>query len=112
MRKRVGGEFVKGLGELGDSLLVLTDVDPLEEGLVRQPLGLVVGLPVHRGAVGQQLQGTGELLLLAGVLLVVILQLPVDVREPCTNPVLVPLEGVEVDRVGEVRGQELLALGL
>nr|WP_243831796.1 hypothetical protein [Naumannella halotolerans] len=112
MRKRVGGEFVKGLGELGDSLLVLTDVDLLEEGLVRQALGLVIGLPVHRGAVGQQLQSTGEVLLLAGVPLVVVLQLPVDVRQPCTNPILVPLERIEVDRVSEVRGQKLLALGL
>jgi hypothetical protein len=43
---------------------------------------------------------------------VVVLQLPVDVREPCTDPILVPLEGVEVDRVGEVRGQKFLGLGL
>ncbi|MGR6902413.1 hypothetical protein [Glutamicibacter sp. BSL13] len=42
MRKRVGGECVEGLGEFDDGLLVLADVDLVEEGLVREPLGLVV----------------------------------------------------------------------
>ncbi|MCT1367452.1 hypothetical protein [Kocuria massiliensis] len=58
MRKRVGGEFVEGLGT-DDELFVFADVDLLEEVLVRETLGFVVGRTVHRGAVGQQLHGTG-----------------------------------------------------
>ncbi|WP_137802039.1 hypothetical protein [Kocuria sp. 2SI] len=112
MRKCVGGECVEGLGEFDDGLLVLADVDLVEEGLVREPLGFIVGLPVHRGAVGEQLHGAGEVLALPGVLLVVVLELAVDLREAGADPVLMTLERVEVDGVGEVRSQELLALGL
>nr|WP_263283234.1 hypothetical protein [Nocardioides rotundus] len=42
----------------------------------------------------------------------VVLELAVDLSESGADPVLMPFEGVEVDGVGEVRGQELLALGL
>lgn len=36
----------------------------------------------------------------------------VDVRQADVDAVLVPLKGLQVDRVGEVRGEELVALVL
>nr|WP_229742385.1 hypothetical protein [Gordonia jinhuaensis] len=111
MRKRVGGECVEGLGEFDGGLLVFADVDLVEECLVRETLCFVVRLPVHRGAVREQLHGAGEVLALPGVLLVIVLELAVDLGEPSADPVLMTLQRVEVDGVGEVRGEELLALG-
>lgn len=36
----------------------------------------------------------------------------VDVSKPCPDAVLVPFEGFQVDGVGEVRGEQLVALVL
>ncbi|MFD0996094.1 hypothetical protein [Pseudoclavibacter chungangensis] len=41
----------------------------------------------------------------AGVVLVVLGQFPVHVREARPDAVLMPFQGGQVDRVGEVRGQ-------
>ncbi|MFB9619375.1 hypothetical protein [Brooklawnia cerclae] len=45
------------------------------------------------------------------VVLVMLGEAAVDVRESGPDPVLVPFQGGEVYRVGEVRGEELVALG-
>ncbi|WP_454229277.1 hypothetical protein [Propioniciclava flava] len=47
----------------------------------------------------------------AGVVLVVLGQFLVHVGEACADAVLVPFQGWQVDRVGEVRGQQLVTLG-
>ncbi|HMR12311.1 MAG TPA: hypothetical protein PKE42_01120 [Arachnia sp.] len=47
----------------------------------------------------------------ADVLLVVLAQALLDVREPSTDAVLVPLKRGQVDGVGKVRGKQLVALG-
>ena len=46
----------------------------------------------------------------ADVLLVVLAQAVLDVREPSTDAVLVPLERGQVVGVGEMRGKQLVAL--
>ncbi|MFZ2428102.1 MAG: hypothetical protein WAW71_08175 [Propioniciclava sp.] len=45
------------------------------------------------------------------VVLVMLGQAAVDVRESGPDAVLVPFQGGQVDRVGEVRGEELVAFG-
>ncbi|WZW97294.1 hypothetical protein PCC79_10235 [Propioniciclava soli] len=47
----------------------------------------------------------------AGVVLVVLGKFPVHVGQARPDAVLVPFQGREVDGVGEVRGQQLVALG-
>ncbi|WP_229659407.1 hypothetical protein [Nesterenkonia alkaliphila] len=92
--------------------LVLADVDAFEERLVRQASGLVVGALVHAGAVGQCFESAAEVLALAGLFFVVVLKFPVDVGQSGADAILVSFEGLEVDGVGEVGVDELLAFGL
>lgn len=60
--------------------------------------------------VGEQPQAVVQERPSAGVLLVVLAEALLDVRQPGADAVLVSLERREVDGVGEVRGQELVAL--
>ncbi|MCG7413199.1 hypothetical protein MHK74_01135 [Microbacterium aurum] len=55
--------------------------------------------------VGEQPQGVVQERPPAGVVLVVLGQFPVHVREARPDAVLMPFQGGQVDRVGEVRGQ-------
>jgi hypothetical protein len=68
-----------------------------------------VGVGVVR--VGEQPQAVVEERPAAGVVLVVLAQAVLDVGEPGADAVLVPLERGQVDGVGEVRGEQLVALG-
>ncbi|WP_277245399.1 hypothetical protein [Micrococcus terreus] len=52
------------------------------------------------------------MLTLAGLFLVVVLEFSVDVGQSGADAILVPFEGLEVDGVGEVGVDELLAFGL
>jgi hypothetical protein len=60
--------------------------------------------------VGEQPQAVVEERPAADVLLVVLAQAVLDVGEPGADAVLVPLERGQVDGVGEVRGEQLVAL--
>nr|WP_221584578.1 hypothetical protein [Microbacterium sp. G2-8] len=80
--------------------------------MVREPFALVVRAGVERGAVDQQAEGRAELFTGSGVVVVFAGEEAVDVGEAGADAVLVAFEGVEVDGVGEVRGQELVALVL
>nr|WP_300143287.1 hypothetical protein [Propionicimonas sp.] len=62
--------------------------------------------------VGQQPQAVMEERSTAGVLFVVLAEALLDVGEAGADAVLVPLERWEVDGVGEVRGEQLVALSL
>jgi len=46
------------------------------------------------------------------VLIVLAGEAAVDVSKPCPDTVLVPFEGFQVDGVGKVRGEQLVALVL
>jgi hypothetical protein len=73
---------------------------------------LVVGAGVERCAVDQQAEGGAELFACSGVVVVFAGEAAVDVGEPGADAVLVTLQGFEVDGVGEVRGEQLVALVL
>ncbi|WP_226841642.1 hypothetical protein [Brevibacterium sp. FME37] len=60
--------------------------------------------------VGKQPQAVVEERASSGVVCVVFGQAAVDVRKACADAVLVPFEGGKVDGVGEVRGEQLVAL--
>nr|WP_237268250.1 hypothetical protein [Tessaracoccus flavescens] len=62
-------------------------------------------------SVGEQPQAVVEERSTADVLLVVLTQALLDVGKPGSDSVLVPLEGGQVDGVGEVCGKQLVALG-
>ena len=62
-------------------------------------------------SVDQEPQAVVEERPTAGVLFVVLAQAVLDVGESGSDAVLVPLESRKVDGVGEVRRQELVALG-
>ncbi|WP_432558265.1 hypothetical protein [Granulicoccus sp. GXG6511] len=72
--------------------------------MVREPLALIVRAGVERGAVDQQTEGCAELFACSGVVVVFTGEAAVDVGEAGADAVLVALEGVEVDGVGEVCG--------
>ncbi|AXK45303.1 hypothetical protein [Brachybacterium saurashtrense] len=80
--------------------------------MVRQPLALLVGAGVEAGAVDEQAQGSGELLTRSRVVVVFGGEATVDVREPGADAVLVALQRLQIDGVGEVCGQQLVALVL
>jgi len=61
--------------------------------------------------VGEEPQAVVEERPTADVLLVVLAQAVLDVGEPSSDAVLVPFERGQVDGVGEVRGEQLVALG-
>nr|WP_259349574.1 hypothetical protein [Schaalia sp. JY-X169] len=73
---------------------------------------MVVRASVERGAVDQQAEGCTELFACPGVVVVFAGEAPVDVGDAGTDAVLVALQCVEVDGVGEMRGEELVALVL
>jgi hypothetical protein len=91
--------------------LVFVDFDAVGEGLVCEALPLRVGGLVEMLAVHEEPQGAGDLLARALVLVVFRGEAAVDVGQAGTDAVLVALEGVEVDGVGEVRGEDLVGLG-
>ncbi|MFT4232128.1 MAG: hypothetical protein QM606_05030, partial [Leucobacter sp.] len=100
-------------GEYRVGLFVLfADVDALEERLVGEALAVVVGLPVCLSAAGEQAHRCGEVLAVRRVLLVFAVEFAVDLGEAGADAVLVAFEGLEVDGVGEVRGEELVGLVL
>ncbi|NLG65261.1 MAG: hypothetical protein GX537_06610 [Actinobacteria bacterium] len=61
--------------------------------------------------IGEQPQRVVEERPPASVVLVVLGEALLDVGEPGPDAVLVPLQGGQVDGVGEVRGKQLVALG-
>ncbi|QTV79995.1 hypothetical protein [Microbacterium sp. NIBRBAC000506063] len=73
---------------------------------------MVVGACVHRGAVDQEAQRSGEVLPCAFAAFVFLSEPPVDVGETGADAVLVAFEGVQVDGVGEVGCEQLVALVL
>ena len=66
---------------------------------------MVVGAGVKGRAVDQQAERGAELLAGTSVLVVFTGEPAVDVGQSCADAVLVALEGLEVDGVGEVRGE-------
>ncbi|WP_287270748.1 hypothetical protein [Microbacterium sp.] len=103
-----GGE---GFGEGRAELLVVGDVEAVVERLVRQPPVAVVGVLVGVVCVGEQAQGVVEERASADVVFIVLGEAVFDVREAGADAVLVSFQGGQVDGVGEVRGEELVALG-
>lgn len=73
---------------------------------------MVVGAGVEGGAVDEQAEGGAQLFACSGVVVVFAGEAAVDVGEPGADAVLVALQGLQVDGVGEVRGEELVALVL
>lgn len=73
---------------------------------------MVVCAGVERCAVDQQAEGCAELFTCSGVVVVFAGEAAVDVGDAGADAVLVALQGVEIDGVGEVRGEELVALVL
>ncbi|WP_241742579.1 hypothetical protein [Microbacterium lacticum] len=100
----------EGFGEVWPELFVVGDVEAGVERLVRQsPIG-ITGVRVGAVRVGQQAQAVMEERAPAGVVLTVLREATVDVRQTRADAVLVPLQGVEVDGVGEVRREQLVGL--
>ncbi|MFD0995369.1 hypothetical protein [Pseudoclavibacter chungangensis] len=102
-----GGERFR---EAWAQLLVFSDLQPRVERLVRQSPAPVVGVGVGVVRVGEEPQAVVEEGPTAGVLFVVLGEAVLDVGQPSADAVLVPLECREVDRVGEVRCDQLVAL--
>ncbi|MFN8086250.1 MAG: hypothetical protein U0Q04_04640 [Microbacterium sp.] len=100
------------MGEADRCLAVFSEVDASRECLVREALALVVGSCVHGGAVDQEAQRGGEVTPGALATLALAGEAAVNVGESCADAVLVPFEGIQVDGVGEVRCEQLLALVL
>ncbi|MFT4287873.1 MAG: hypothetical protein QM595_09545 [Nocardioides sp.] len=98
------GEYRVGL------FVLLADVDALEERLVGEALAVVVGLLVRLRAAGEQAHRGGDVLAVPGVFLVLAVEFAVDLGKAGADAVLVAFEGLEVDGVGEVRGEELVGL--
>ncbi|WP_392423717.1 hypothetical protein [Barrientosiimonas humi] len=73
---------------------------------------MIVGAGVKVGAVDEQAQRGVEVLAGPLVLVVLVGEAPFDVSEAGADAVLVTLEGLQVDGVGEVRGEEFVALVL
>ncbi|MCA0346110.1 MAG: hypothetical protein LCH31_03535 [Actinobacteria bacterium] len=73
---------------------------------------MIVRAGVERRAVDQQAEGCAELFACSGVVVVFTGESTVDVGESGADAVLVTLQGFQVDGVGEVRRQELVALVL
>ncbi len=102
-----GGE---GFCEAGAELFVVGDVEPGVERLAGEPAVGVAGSSVSMVRIGQQSQAVMEEGPSAGVVLVVIRETSVRVREARPDAVLMPLQRRQVDGVSEVRGQQLVAL--
>lgn len=86
-------------------LLVLGDLQPRVERLVREPSVSVVGVRVGAVRIGQQSYRVVEERPCPGVVFVVQGEALLDVGEARADAVLVPLQRWQVDGVGEVRCQ-------
>ncbi|MEZ5087592.1 MAG: hypothetical protein R2722_15565 [Tessaracoccus sp.] len=102
-----GGER---FGQARAELFVVGDVEPGVERLAREPAVGVAGSGVSMVRVSEQPQAVVEERPPSGVVLVVFRETPVHVREARPDAVLVAFQGGQVDGVGEVRGQQLVAL--
>ncbi|WP_341729761.1 hypothetical protein [Brooklawnia sp.] len=102
-----GGE---GFCEAGAELFVVGDVEPGVERLAGEPAVGVARSSVSMVRVGQQPQAVMQEGPSAGVMFVVFRKTPVHVREARADAVLMPFQGGQVDGVGEVRREQLVAL--
>ncbi|MGJ0204494.1 hypothetical protein [Leucobacter sp. gxy201] len=100
----------EGLRERRAELFVVGDVEPGVERLVREPAVGVAGVQVGAVRIGQQSQAVVEERASARVVLTVLGKATVHVGQARANTVLVALQCVEVDGVGEVRREELVGL--
>ena len=91
-------------------MFVVGDVEAGVERLVRQPSVGIARVGVGTMHVGDQAQAVVEERASAGVVLAVLGEATVHVRQARADAVLMPLQGVEVDGVGEVRGEEFVGL--
>ncbi|WP_246043521.1 hypothetical protein [Rarobacter incanus] len=80
--------------------------------MVDEASALVVGACVEACAVDQEPECCRDLRSWPFVLVVFVVDAPVDVGDACADAVLVAFQGIEVDGVGEVRGEDLVALAL
>ena len=107
---RFADDRIERFREARAQLLVLADLQPRVERLVREPPVAVVGVRVGAVRVGEEPQAVVEERAPARVVLAVLGQATVHVRQARADAVLVALERREVDRVREVRGKQLVAL--
>ena len=98
------------LGEAWPELFVVGDLQPVVEGLARQSPVPVVGVRVGVVSVGEQPQGVVEERPSSCVVFIVLGETLFDVGKSRADAVLVSLQRGQVDGVGEVSGQELVAL--
>ena len=108
---RFADDRIERFREARAQLLVLADLQPRVERLVREPPVAVVGVRVGAVRVGEESQGVVEERPRPGVVLVVFAEALLDVGEPGSDAVLVTLQRRQVDGVSEVRRQQLVALG-
>ena len=108
---RFADDRFEWLREAGAELLVVGDLQSRVESLICQAAGGVAGSGVGVLCVGEQPETVVEERPRPGVVLVVLKEALLDVCKPGTDAVLVPLHRGQVDRVGEVRSQESVALG-
>ena len=92
-------------------MLVVGDLQPVVERLVRESSVPVVGVRVGAVSVGKQAQGVVEECPRPSVMFVMLGEAMFDVGESCADAVLVPLQRAQVDGVGEVRREQLVAFG-
>ena len=102
---RLSNDGRKRFGEARAQLLILGDLQPRVERLVRQSPASVVGVGVGVVRVGQEPQAVVEECPPSDVLLVVLAEAVLDVGEPGSDAVLVSIECGQVDGVGEVCGE-------
>ena len=86
-------------------MLVLSDLQPRVERLVREPPAPVIGVGVGVASVGEEPQRVVEECPPSNVLLVVLAEAVLDVGESGADTVLVPFQSWQVDGVGEVCGE-------
>ncbi|KZE12288.1 hypothetical protein [Brevibacterium casei] len=91
-------------------MFVVGDVEPGVEPLIRQAAVGVAGSGVSMVRIGEQPQTVVQERASSGVVLVVLRKTPVHVSEARADAVLVPFQGGQVDGVGEVRREQLVAL--
>ena len=102
-----GGER---FAEAGAELFVVGDVEAGVERLAREPAVGVAGSGVGVVRVGEQPQRVVQECPASGVVLVVFREFAVHVGKARADAILMPFERRQVDGVGEVRGQQLVAL--
>ena len=102
----------EGLGECGAAPFVVGDVHARVAGLVRDPPFGVARVRLGVVCIGQQPQRVMEERPPARAMLAVLDGAAVHVGQARTDAVLVALQCVEVDGVGEVRGEQVQAVFL